>query len=271
LPKTIIDTLPIKNTPEIIANAQRWPEKNIAPALTPGHIHVWRIRLGTPLSNSVATHVLSPDELDRARRFRFERDRVCFIQSRSALRCLLGHYLATSAMRIRFEYLHNGKPALQTKLNSLGLRFNVAHSASWALIAICTDREVGIDIEEIRRDLDTGSLAERFFSPRERANLRELSDDLQLVAFFACWTRKEALLKATGTGLSSPLEGFSVSTNPALDPILEETGGSSGFQGQWSLADLNVEQGYRATLAVEGICPEIKTYSYMPTAPYSCP
>jgi 4'-phosphopantetheinyl transferase len=229
LPKTI-EALRKHNTPEIIADSQGWSDNTCAPELTPGHIHVWRIRLGNQLSTTVATHVLSPDELDRARRFRFERDRVCFIQCRSALRYLLGAYLSTSATEIRFEYLVNGKPALPTKLNSRGLHFNVAHSARWALIAMCANREIGIDIEEIRSDLDTRSLAERFFSPRERANLYALPEDLQQVAFFACWTRKEALLKATGTGLSFPLEAFTVTIDPFRDPILEDIDGNSDVQ-----------------------------------------
>jgi 4'-phosphopantetheinyl transferase len=135
--------------------------------------------------------------------------------------------------------------------NPCRLRFNVSHSAGLALIAVSAGHRVGIDIERIRPDVDITTLAERFFSDRERAGLRALPDNLRLPAFFACWTRKESFLKATGDGLSFPLADFSVATHPDLDPALEEIRGNTEARRQWLLADLNVIEGYRATLALE--------------------
>jgi 4'-phosphopantetheinyl transferase len=158
----------------------------------------------------------------RASRFHFEKDRIYFTRCRSALRSLLAGYLAIPATEIRFECLTSGKPQLAAEQNPRTLQFNVSHSANMALIAVGSERRLGVDIEKIRSEVDTASLAERFFSLRERAGLQALPDHLRVPGFFACWTRKEAFLKATGDGLSFPLVDFSVTTHPDLDPALEE-------------------------------------------------
>ena len=155
-------------------------------------------------------------------------------------------------MEVHFEYQPSGKPALAAQQNPHGLEFNVSHSAGLALIAVSAGHRVGVDIEKIRSEVDTTALAERFFSVRERTGLRVLPDHLRVPAFFACWTRKESFLKATGQGLSFPLVDFSVTTHPDLDPALEEIRGNTEARKQWFLADLSVASGYRATVAIEG-------------------
>lgn len=251
-----------------LGNPKQRPE-NLRPqtASTPpfpiGRIDVWTVRLDepAPAAGSDST-LLSPDELARANRFHFEKDRIHFARCRSALRRLLAGYLAIPANEVRFDYLASGKPQLAAEQNPRALQFNVSHSAGMALIAIASERRLGVDIEKIRDDVDTTSLAERFFSLRERAGLQALPADLRLPGFFACWTRKEAFLKATGDGLSFPLADFSVTTHPALDPALEEIRGSTEAAQQWSLADLSVVDGYRATLALEGAFPRLETCTH---------
>jgi 4'-phosphopantetheinyl transferase len=239
-----------------------WSQAPLPPAFPTGHVDVWRLRLDEPASVGPEASVLSADEIARASRFYFEKDRIHFTRCRSALRRVLGGYLAIPAFDIRFEYLTSGKPQLVADQNPRALQFNVSHSANMALIAVGSERRLGVDIEKIRDDVDTNSLAERFFSLRERAGLQALPDHSRVQGFFACWTRKEAFLKATGDGLSFPLADFSVTTHPDLDPALEEIRGSAEARKQWFLTDLNVVDGYRATVAGEGAFSRLETYTH---------
>ena len=239
-----------------------WLQASATPTFPTSRVDVWRVGLDEPAKAGSEAGVLSTDEIARANRFHFERDRIHFTRCRSALRKLLAGYLAIPAAEIGFEYLSSGKPQLAAEQNPRALQFNVSHSANMALIAFGSEHRLGVDIEEIRVDVDTNSLAERFFSLRERDGLRALPDHLRVPGFFACWTRKEAFLKATGDGLSFPLADFSVTTHPDLNPELEEIRGNSEAGKQWSLADLSAVDGFRATVAVEGVFARLETYSY---------
>jgi 4'-phosphopantetheinyl transferase len=239
----------------------RWP-----PALSPdsfpvNRVDVWRVSLVSPSDEKDKASVLSSDEIARANRFHFEKDRLHFIRCRAALRRLLSKYLKIPAAEVRFEYLTNGKPQLAADQNQRSLQFNVSHSAGLALIAFGMKSGLGVDIEKIRADVDTAALSERFFSPRERAGLKQLPEQLRASGFFSCWTRKEAFLKATGEGLSFPLADFSVSTHPERDAELEEIRGSAEAGKQWFLADLAVSQEYRAALALQSNPRELRTFT----------
>jgi len=227
-----------------------------------GRVDVWSVRLDEPARTGSEILTLSPDEIARANRFHFEKDRIHFTRCRSALRDLLAGYLAIPAADIRFEYLTSGKPQLAAEQNPSALQFNVSHSANMALIAVGSEHRLGVDIEKIRGDVDTSALAERFFSLRERAGLQALPDHLRVPGFFACWTRKEAFLKATGEGLSFPLEDFSVTTHPDLDPEIEEIKGSTDNGKRWFLADLSIVDGFRATVARERSPYRVETYAW---------
>ena len=223
---------------------------------------MWRVRLDELETAGAEGSILSPDENARASRFHFEEDRIYFTRCRSALRRLLAGYLSVSAAEICFKYLSGGKPQLAVYQNPSALEFNVSHSGGIALIAVGSGQRIGVDIEKIRLDVDAGALAERFFSIRERAGLRALPDHLRVAGFFACWTRKEAFLKAIGDGLSFPLADFSVSTNPDVPPRLEEIRGDTEAGKTWFMADLNVGDGYRATVTGEGPPRVVNTYAW---------
>jgi 4'-phosphopantetheinyl transferase len=227
----------------------------VAPALRANHIDVWSLGLDDRADVESEARVLSSDEMERAHRLVFARDRIRFIRCRSTLRELLAKYLGTTASDIRFEYLACGKPQMASGQSQPVLQFSVSHSASMALIAVGSQCQLGVDIEKIRWDVDTSDLAGRFFSARERASLQALPDHLRVPGFFACWTRKEAFLKATGDGLTFPLEEFSVTTHPDLDPGIEEIRGNAEAGRQWFLADIHVFEGYRATIAVRNAIP----------------
>jgi 4'-phosphopantetheinyl transferase len=244
-----------------------WPLASAPPSFPTDQVDIWRVHLeGSPLDGSLTqgpeTGVLSPDEIARANRFHFEKDRAHFICCRTALRQLLGKYLGIPASEIQFRYSTNGKPQLEANLNPRALQFNVSHSADLAAIAIGSEHRLGVDLEKIRIDVDIVSLSTRFFSLRERAELHALPEHLRVSAFFACWTRKEAFLKATGEGLSFPLENFSVSVQPDSNPKLEEVNEDSKVGEQWFLADIHVGVDYRAALAIERRHTRLQTYSF---------
>ena len=235
------------------------PAKLLFPS---GRVDVWRVRTDEPVGPDSERYILSEDEIARAGRFRFEKDRYRFTRCRRALRRLLAGYLDIPPAEILFEYGVRGKPQLAVRQNPRALQFNVSHSGELALIAVGNEQRLGVDVERIRSEVDTYSLAERFFSVRERAALQALPVRLRASGFYACWARKEAFLKATGDGLSFPLEDFSVTTHPHLDPELEEIRGDAEAGREWCLMDLNPREGYRAAVAMNRSCYRLETYDW---------
>jgi len=215
----------------------------------PGVVRVWHWPLDvSALEVADFRKVLSPDELERAERYRFDRHRNEFISTRAVLRMVLASYTAQSAGSLSFDYSAQGKPAL--KNGPPDLRFNVSHTEGLAVLAVVRDREIGVDAEKIRPQPDAQKLAKRFFSVREHRFLEKLSGDELQRAFFRCWTHKEAYIKAKGEGLSLPLHAFDVSLEEDQPAALVGTRPDPTEAGRWTLCDLSVGQGYAAALAV---------------------
>lgn len=221
--------------------------------LLEGEVHVWRASLeGAAGQIAAMAETLSVDERSRAGKFYFERDRRSFILTRGILRTLLGRYLGQTAGRLRFCYGPQGKPALTQDSGGDTLRFNLSHSHGMALFALARARDVGVDLEWIRPDLASEEIAERFFAPREVSMLRKVPVQMRVEAFFHCWTRKEAYIKATGKGLSMPLEEFVVSLAPDEPAALLETRTDHREASRWCLRSLAPHPGYVGALAVRG-------------------
>lgn len=191
---------------------------------------------------------LSVDEQARANRFHFDRDRRAFVTNRGILRALLGRYLGMSPRNIEIAHSITGKPSLP---NDHPIRFNVSHTDSAAVLAFTMEQELGVDIEQIRSIPDMVRLAERFFSPEEGQDFRAIPAEDREKAFFLCWTRKEAFLKAKGTGLLVPLNSFRVTLRPDELARIVRIGNCSGA-GEWNLHDLKVVPGCAAALAYAG-------------------
>lgn len=231
----------------------RGPRGAAAPdELTVGtdEVHVWRACLERP-PHVVAQlrRLLSPDERQRADRYRFERDRSRYIVGRGLLRRLLGRYCVCSAEEVRFEYGRFQKPELADR----GPWFNLSHSGSLALYAVTGIGEIGIDVELDDTAFAQERIAERFFSASEVAVLRSLPRRLQGEAFLSCWTRKEAFIKARGDGLSLPLDSFDVAFAPGAVPAVLRTAWSAEAPRQWSLRDLSDRRaGYMGAVAIRG-------------------
>jgi len=216
-------------------------------------VHVWRASLNQTVA-VVSAHrqILAPDELERAAKYHFQRDRDRFIVARAVLRRLLASYLQSEPARLRFRTNEYGKPSLDIEAGREALRFNLSHSHDLALYAVVSKREVGVDLEYIQQDFDTKQIAERFFSTREIAALNALPANLQTESFFRCWTRKEAYVKARGEGLSLPLEQFDVSLSPDDPAALLNVAGNPAEASRWSLRELTPAPGYMAAIAIEG-------------------
>ena len=173
------------------------------------------VRLDAPAEVSAALwQLLSRDERERAEKFRYAEHRQHYIVARASLRRLLAERLCIDPRAVEFVETRYGKPRLAPVHGSADVEFNLSHSGILALYAFTSGRAVGVDVELIREVPDADDLAERFFSPTETASLRALPLDQRSLAFLACWTRKEAFIKALGLGLSCPLDAFDVTIDP---------------------------------------------------------
>jgi 4'-phosphopantetheinyl transferase len=221
------------------------------PRLASSEVDVWSVQLECSSAYvAVLRHTLSDGEGARADRFYFEPDRRRFICARGTLRRLLAEYLDVEARDLTFSYGPNGKPALSGRFER-ALTFNVSHSHELALVAVGRDVEMGVDVEAVRSMDDADNIASRFFSPREAAQLRALPVAMRDGAFFACWTRKEAYLKALGSGLAKPLDGFDVAFAPGEAAALF-VHGDERETARWSVRELAPAPGYTGALVTEG-------------------
>lgn len=232
---------------------QGWETPSIDLRLSENEVHVWRVSLNVsaPVIESLQLSLTS-DEVVRARRFYFEQDRNRFIVARGVLRTILGRYLNTDPGQLRFCYNPYGKPSLELPMNDPALSFNLSHAHNLALYAFTYTRQVGVDIEYMRADIDHEQLAKYSFSPNENAVLRSLPEVIKPKAFFNCWTRKEAYIKARGKGLSIPLDQFDVSLQPGELAALLQSREDPQETVRWSLQELTPGPCYVGALAVEG-------------------
>ena len=237
-------------------------EFNAPLALPEDEVHLWRVDLeAVGAAESRWQKVLSSDELARAVRFHFQRDRQHFVASRALLRTILASYLATAPNSVNFSYSKKEKPSLGPLLADSKVTFNISHSRGIALLAFSRGREVGIDVEQVRRDFDVEAIARRFFSEHEQHQLADLPNDGRFAAFFRCWTRKEAYLKATGDGLSLPLDQFDVSIVPEDHDALLSTRPDDSEAAHWSLREVPAGPGYVAALCGRGREWRLKAWS----------
>lgn len=220
--------------------------------MTRDQVQVWRAQPdGTDFR-----HILSTDELARADRYRFDSHRDRFMFFRGILRTIIGEQLGINPKDICFQVAPGGKPYIAGSW----LRFNVSDSQDWTLIAVTREREVGVDIEAVRPEVASSGIAERFFAAGERAALAALGPEDRTRAFFTCWTRKEAYLKARGSGLALPLASFEVTLAVDLPPAIVSAPEGAGEVARWKIRDLSAPTGFAAALVVEGHDWEIQAH-----------
>lgn len=218
--------------------------------LTREEVHIWRVDLHRqPDTIRAFLGTLSADEHVRAGKYHFQRDFKRFVISRGVLRNIISRYINVASRDIRFSYDQYGRPRLSSCV--IPFCFSLSHTSGIALYAISQGQAVGVDIEYARKNFSGIKIAERFFSVNEIATLRALPAGLQTAAFFNCWTRKEAYLKARGEGLSHPLNRFTVSIIPG-QPVRLLTADDGQDASCWTLMELLAGADYVASLAVEG-------------------
>ena len=216
----------------------------------PGQVHVWSFDLDSVTLDPAHPEYLAADEMERAARFHFPRDRHRFLAGRIFAHQLLARYLHLPIGRLRWRYSAYGRPEID---NDAGIRCNWSHSGGRILIGFALGREIGVDIEYARLDVDFDSIARSFFAPGEQAQLSGMPPAARPDAYYRCWTRKEAYIKARGMGLSLPLADFEVSLAPAgpfellrsCDPVELH---------RWSFFSIDTCPGFLAAAAVEKPC-----------------
>jgi len=230
-----------------------WRRALDAPRLGPRDVHVWRVGTGVTADRLAALEsLLADDERHKACAFRLAADRVRFVVGRGVLRTVLGGYLDEPPTALRFAAGEHGKPALVESPTGRGLQFNVSHSEALVLVAVADRVDVGVDVQWVRPDFDWERIATRFFSSGEVAALRALPGELARDAFFACWTHKEAYVKARGEGLQRSFDRFTVLLTPGVPAVELAADDDPDVAARWSLHTLDVGEGYAAALAIGG-------------------
>jgi 4'-phosphopantetheinyl transferase len=227
----------------------QWPPFSGAARLADDEIHVWAVPLDiAPPRLETLAATLSLEETARAERFKFAKHRHRFIAGRGALREILSQYLRVQPRDIPFDYSPNGKPTLAGEFS---LHFNLAHTEDLALIALTRIGPVGVDVERVRPIKDVDDLVARFFSPRESELFQKVAPHEKPAAFFNLWTRKEALLKATGEGITRSLSLVEVSFLPGDPARLLSASGDPAKAAQWTLRELTPAPGFAGAMAIQ--------------------
>lgn len=229
--------------------ATEWILPVAAPLLGPAEAHVWKAQLPAPGEEATeGIHLLDVGERDRADRFHFAEHRRQYIFSHVVLRTVLAHYAGLPPAQLRFATKAAGKPVLDG-VNARGLEFNLSHSGRMTLVAVSGSSAVGVDVEEWSANVEVDDLAKHFFSTGECLALGQLSHEAGRRAFFACWSRKEAYIKATGLGVTAGLDYFDVVVDPAGPARLLADRRHPAATRSWQLTDLDVGAGFAAAIA----------------------
>lgn len=228
---------------------QAWPRGQVAPPLGPAEVHVWLVRLdvAAPRLERLRS-LLDPAERERGARPVYQTLRDRFIAARGALRELLGAYLAMPPRDIRLAYGDRGKPRLLTPDG--GLHFNLAHTGDVAMVGLSRDADVGVDVER-EREVDHAAVSARMFSAAERASLLALPAARRRAAFFACWSYKEAYVKAHGDGLTIDTTRFDA-WRPTLGDGDRTRVQGDDVDGHWEIVALRPLAGHPAAVCTRG-------------------
>ena len=192
-------------------NNLHWPSLANPPELTAHDVHAWAVTLDMSQRACDGLLVtLAPNERERASEFRFDDPRRRYVITRGTLRMLLGAYLHSAPTEIELTTDENQKPRLASQHSAADLHFNVSHSGDLAVIGFALGCKVGVDVEQLRDVGHLEQIAGRFFHPSEKRDVLAAPAAARNLAFLRCWTGKEAILKALGTGIVGNLAGFQV-------------------------------------------------------------
>jgi 4'-phosphopantetheinyl transferase len=240
-----------------------WPKRNLAPQLGAGEVHVWLVALSSD-------HVkwkrdwagLCPEERERAEQFPLEEPRRRFVVTRATLRTLLGQYLGCAPDHVTLEFTTHGKPRLAKGQAASGIKFNVAHSCDYALIAITTRWEVGVDIERLRSVKYAEHIARRYFHPTEIETIMAVPPEVRDAVFLRCWTGKEAVLKAIGSGITGALSDFFVPVQTCEGVWIQLPATLGGGNTRCWLHALEPCEGYVSAVACLGAARDVQYFVF---------
>lgn len=252
--------------PEIASSdvaAPGWRASSGNVVLAPGEIHVFAFAVDLPPSRTRGLErLLSDDEHARADRFRRPEDRLHFVVGRARMRAILGRYVTREAARLQFCYGAHGKPALRGEDGGDRIRFNMSRSPGLGLLALQLDEDLGIDIERIRPFPDALAVARRLFAAEEYEALEALPGEECDATFFRYWTRKEAVVKSIGLGLSYPVNAFTLSRDPGESAERLVIAGENGTSPRWSLPVPEPCPGYVAALVTAGSPRPVRCWTW---------
>ena len=226
-------------------------------------VHVWRVDLRSDRHDFKGLRsLLSADERQRADRFLRPEHADYFTAGRGTLRNLLAACTGGDAHALHFDYNEFGKPELKLTDNPERLVFNVSHTGSFYVVAVCRHASVGIDIESYRSTLELEKLAHRYFSPAEVSALMALSETRREEAFYRCWSSKEAFMKVIGQGLSIGLNNFEVEVDPDKKPYILSVPVALRGQGPWESAEVPMGDRLSGVLTVAGELGDVHFFRY---------
>lgn len=229
-----------------------WQKPDSLISLSSSDVDIWCVKL-----HSMSPHVqdldgiLSSEEKNRSEKFRSDRDKLRSVVSRGVLRLILSAYLEQPPAQIQIISGPQGKPALFQQDKRYPIQFNLSHSHEMVLYGVTRIGEIGVDVEKVRDVPDFEKIIRRFFSPRERAAFDELPPTQRKRAFFTCWSRKEAFMKARSDGFSLPLDQFDVSILPDQPAALLATRWDPLEVDRWLLSDISLDADHVAAMAVD--------------------
>jgi 4'-phosphopantetheinyl transferase len=229
--------------------------------LEPDTVHVWAFTLeGPPALIEFCRNSLSDDERHRADRFVFERDRFRHVIAHGVLRHLLSRYCHIPPASLQFTATAAGKPSLWTPGGSEAatLQFNLSHSDARALLGVSAGRELGVDLEKVRSNVETLAISDRYFFGSERDAIQNAPSAMRDSTFFRYWVAKEAVLKAQGIGLGFPLDHFRVNFLPDGHAASIDTLDPTGLRADWTVKMLSCENGWHAAVAAQGSDWDVK-------------
>jgi 4'-phosphopantetheinyl transferase len=244
-----------------------WPASGVRGSIVPDEVHLWAWALprhagaGEAAAIDLPTHIeiLDQQERERMQRFYFAPDRARFAVAHANLRRILGGYLHQPAAGLRFRANSFGKPELSSGDSRTSLHFSLSHSRSIAVLAVTNGEPVGVDVEDVKPI--EAEVADSHFSASERSQLNQLQGDAWLRGFYRCWTRKEAILKAEGVGLSRPLDSFDVSLLP--DETAQLVGTRRRFSYPWRLHELLPSAGTIGAVATVQLETKLTCFSFV--------
>jgi 4'-phosphopantetheinyl transferase len=220
--------------------------------LSGADVHVWAASLDVPIEKvSSYKQTLSADEQNRATQFRFDHHRNRFIAGRGILRAILSSYVEVPPIKLQLDYTPLGKPSLAGFPKDCTFQFNLAHSSNLMLIAITRGCSVGVDVEWVQSAAEIENVARHFFSSEETRRLMALPKEERILAFYKIFVRKEAYLKATGTGLSDMIRQIEVSFSPHEPTRILSISGDTQAAACWTLMELAPASGFTGAVAAE--------------------